>query len=191
MAGREGPRANPDPDGLQATRPRLGGGTQRKLTTSPLHDRRALQRALPRSVEFRPGHRGPGDVLCVWKLDRLGRSLIDLVSIVDGLRERGIGFRVLDGALSSVDTTSADGRLFFQIIAAMAEFERSLIKDRTRAGLQAARAQGRTGGRPSVVNEDVLTVARARKAEGESISAIAKALGVSRATLYRHLGESA
>lgn len=133
----------------------------------------------------------PGDVLCVWKLDRLGRSLIDLVSIVDGLRERGIGFRVLDGALSSVDTTSADGRLFFQIIAAMAEFERSLIKDRTRAGLEAARAQGRTGGRPSVVDEDVLTVARARKAKGESVSAIAKALGISRATLYRHLGESA
>lgn len=90
----------------------------------------------------------PGGVLCVWKLDRLGRSLIDLVSIVDGLRERGIGFRVLDGALSSVDTTSADGRLFFHIIAAMAEFERSLIKDRTRAGLEAAKAQGRTGGRP-------------------------------------------
>ncbi|MFD7231214.1 recombinase family protein [Streptomyces sp. NPDC059881] len=131
-----------------------------------------------------------GDVLCVWKLDRLGRSLIDLVSIVDGLRERGIAFRVLDGALSSVDTTSADGRLFFQVIAAMAEFERSLIKDRTRAGLDAARAQGRTGGRPSVVNEDALTVARARKAKGESVSAIAKALGVSRATLYRHLGES-
>lgn len=65
----------------------------------------------------------------------------------------------------------------------------SLIKDRTRAGLEAAKAQGRTGGRPSVVNADVLTVARARKAKGESVSAIAKALGVSRATLYRHLGE--
>ncbi|MGX1677032.1 helix-turn-helix domain-containing protein [Streptomyces althioticus] len=71
----------------------------------------------------------------------------------------------------------------------MAEFERSLIKERTRAGLDAAKAQGRTGGRPSVVNEDVLTVVRARKAKGESVSAIAKALGVSRATLYRHLGD--
>ncbi|MGW4824995.1 helix-turn-helix domain-containing protein [Streptomyces sp. NPDC004227] len=80
---------------------------------------------------------------------------------------------------------------YINIIAAMAEFERSLIKDRTRAGLEAAKAQGRTGGRPSVVSEDVLTVARARKANGESVSAIAKALGVSRATLYRHLGESA
>lgn len=71
----------------------------------------------------------------------------------------------------------------------MAEFERSLIKERTRAGLDAAKAQGRTGGRPSVVNEDVLTVARARKAKRESVSAVAKALGVSRATLYRHLAD--
>ncbi|MFF1291998.1 MULTISPECIES: recombinase family protein [unclassified Streptomyces] len=130
-----------------------------------------------------------GDTLVVWKLDRLGRSLIDLVSIVDGLRGRGIGFKVLTGALSAVDTTSADGRLFFQIIAAMAEFERSLIKDRTKAGLEAAKAQGRTGGRPTVITDDLLTVAKARKAKGESVSAIAKALGVSRATLYRHLSD--
>lgn len=78
-----------------------------------------------------------------------------------------------------------------QVVGAMAEFERSLIKERTRAGLDAAKAQGRTGGRPTVVDEDVLTVARARKAKGESVSAIAKALGISRATLYRHLDESA
>ncbi|MCZ7458510.1 recombinase family protein [Streptomyces sp. WMMC940] len=130
-----------------------------------------------------------GDTLVVWKLGRLGRSLIDLVSIVDGLRGRGIGFKVLTGALSAVDTTSADGRLFFQIIAAMAEFERSLIKDRTKAGLEAAKAQGRTGGRPTVITDDLLTVAKARKAKGESVSAIAKALGVSRATLYRHLSD--
>ncbi|NEA62295.1 recombinase family protein [Streptomyces sp. SID12488] len=128
-----------------------------------------------------------GDTLVVWKLDRLGRSLIDLVGIVDGLRGRGVGFKVLTGALSAVDTTSADGRLFFRIIAAMAEFERSLIKDRTKAGLAAAKAQGRTGGRPTVINDDLLTVAKARKAKGESVNAIAKALGVSRATLYRHL----
>jgi DNA invertase Pin-like site-specific DNA recombinase len=130
-----------------------------------------------------------GDTLVVWKLDRLGRSLIDLVSIVDGLRDRGIGFKILTGALSAVDTTSADGRLFFQIIAAMAEFERSLIKDRTKAGLEAAKAQGRTGGRSTVITDDLLTVAKARKAKGESVSAIAKALGVSRATLYRHLSD--
>ncbi|MET8419656.1 recombinase family protein [Streptomyces sp. NPDC005134] len=133
----------------------------------------------------------PGDTLCVWKLDRFARSLIDLVTMVDALRERGIGFKVLTGALANIDPGTTDGRLMLQVVGAMAEFERSLIKERTRAGLDAAKAQGRTGGRPTVVDEDVLTVARARKAKGESVSAIAKALGVSRATLYRHLGESA
>jgi DNA invertase Pin-like site-specific DNA recombinase len=97
--------------------------------------------------------------------------------------------KVLTGALASVDPNTPDGRLMLQVVGAMAEFERSLIKDRTRAGLDAAREQGRTGGRPSVVSEDVLTVARARKAKGESATSIARALGISRATLYRHLGE--
>ncbi|MFH9329719.1 recombinase family protein [Streptomyces althioticus] len=129
-----------------------------------------------------------GDSLCVWKLDRFARSLIDLVTTVDALRGRGIGFKVLTGALASIDPSTPDGRLMLQVIGAMAEFERSLIVERTRAGLEAAKAQGRTGGRPSVITEDVLTVAKARKAKGESITAIAKALGVSRATLYRHLG---
>ncbi|MEU0164929.1 helix-turn-helix domain-containing protein [Streptomyces iakyrus] len=76
-----------------------------------------------------------------------------------------------------------------QVVAAMAEFERSLVRERTRAGLDAAKAQGRTGGQPSAVNEDAPAVARERKEKGESVSAIAKALGVSRATLYRHLGD--
>ncbi|SBT95324.1 Helix-turn-helix domain of resolvase [Streptomyces sp. DI166] len=109
--------------------------------------------------------------------------------MVDTLRERGIGFKVLTGALANIDPSTADGRLMLQVVGAMAEFERSLVMERTRAGLDAAKAQGRTGGRPSVVNEDVLTVARARKAKGESVSAIAKALGASRATLYRRLGD--
>ncbi|MFE3144115.1 recombinase family protein [Streptomyces scopuliridis] len=133
----------------------------------------------------------PGDTLCVWKLDRFARFLIDLVTMVDTLRERGIGFKVLTGALANIDPGTADGRLMLQVVGAMAEFERSLIKERTRAGLEAAKAQGRTGGRPTVVDEDVLTVARARRTKGESVSAIAKTLGISRATLYRHLGESA
>ncbi|MGI5510506.1 recombinase family protein [Streptomyces sp. CA-106131] len=136
-------------------------------------------------------HLREGDTLCVWKLDRFARSLIDLVTMVDALRERRIGFKVLTGALANIDTSTPDGRLMLQVIGAMAEFERSLIKERTRAGLDAAKAQGRTGGRPSVVSEDVLAVARARKAKGESVSTIAKALGISRATLYRHLDESA
>lgn len=130
-----------------------------------------------------------GDSLCVWKLDRFARSLIDLVTLVDGLGQRGIGFKVLTGALANIDSGTADGRLMLQVVGAMAEFERSLIKERTKAGLEAAKAQGRTGGRPTVISDDKLTAAKARKAKGESVSAIAKALGVSRATLYRHLGE--
>ncbi|WP_404959975.1 recombinase family protein [Streptomyces sp. 147326] len=130
-----------------------------------------------------------GDSLCVWKLDRFARSLIDLVTLVDGLSQRGIGFKVITGALANIDPGTADGRLMLQVVGAMAEFERSLIKERTKAGLEAAKAQGRTGGRPTVITDDKLTVAKVRKAKGESVSAIAKALGVSRATLYRHLGE--
>ncbi|MGW8846903.1 recombinase family protein [Streptomyces xiamenensis] len=131
----------------------------------------------------------PGDTLCVWKLDRFARSLIDLVTMVDALAERGIGFKVLTGALASINPNTPDGRLMLQVVGAMAEFERSLIKDRTRAGLEAAKAQGRTGGRPTVMDADKLAVAKARRAKGESVSAVAKALGVSRATLYRALGE--
>ncbi|MFD9357212.1 recombinase family protein [Streptomyces sp. NPDC060031] len=132
----------------------------------------------------------PGDTLCVWKLDRFARSLIDLVNMVDALAARGVGFKVLTGALASIDPNTPDGRVMLQVVGAMAEFERSLIKDRTRAGLDAARAQGRVGGRPAVMDTDKLAVAKARKAKGESVTAIAKALGVSRATLYRALDES-
>ncbi|MFD7497970.1 recombinase family protein [Streptomyces sp. NPDC059832] len=132
----------------------------------------------------------PGDTLCVWKLDRFARSLIDLVNMVDALAARGIGFKVLTGALASIDPNTPDGRLMLQVVGAMAEFERSLIKDRTRAGLDAARAQGHVGGRPAVMDADKLAAAKARKAKGESVTAIAKALGVSRATLYRALDES-
>ncbi|MGW7584107.1 recombinase family protein [Kitasatospora sp. NPDC054768] len=130
----------------------------------------------------------PGDTLYVWKLDRFARSLIDLVTMVDTLSTRGIGFKVLTGALASIDPNTPDGRLMLQVVGAMAEFERSLIKDRTRAGLDAAKAQGRIGGRPNALDADKLAAARARRAKGESVTAIARALGVSRATLYRHLG---
>src|SRR5438270_6615664 len=116
-----------------------------------------------------------GDTLVCWKLDRLSRSLIDLVSLVDDLRKLGIGFKVLTGALASVDTTTADGRLFFTIIAGMAEFERELIRERTRAGLEAAKAQGRTGGRPAAMSADQITMAKALQADGKSMGQIAKA----------------
>lgn len=128
-----------------------------------------------------------GDTLCVWKLDRLGRSVKDVLTIADDLHGRGIGLRILTGKLAGNYTPSGEGKFFFTMMAAFAELERDIIRERTRAGLEAAKAQGRTGGRPSVVNEDILCAARARRAKGESVNSIADALGVSRPTLHRHL----
>jgi DNA invertase Pin-like site-specific DNA recombinase len=90
-----------------------------------------------------------GDTLLVWRLDRLGRSLKDLIEIIGGLEKRGIGFRSLQ---ESIDTTTSRGRLIFHVFGALAEFERNLIRERTRAGLEAARARGRKGGRPRALD---------------------------------------
>jgi DNA invertase Pin-like site-specific DNA recombinase len=127
----------------------------------------------------------PGDTLVVWKLDRLGRSLRHLVETVTGLAEHGIGFRSLQEA---IDTTTPGGKLVFHVFAALAEFERDLIRERTTAGLAAARARGRRGGRPSALTGHKLQVARAMYSSGQyTVAAIATTLGVSRASIYRHL----
>ena len=127
----------------------------------------------------------PGDTLVVWKLDRLGRSLRHLVDTVTGLADRRIGFRSLQEA---IDTTTPGGKLVFHVFAALAEFERDLIRERTSAGLAAARARGRQGGRPSVMTADKLKVARDMHGSGQyTMTAIATTLGVSRASIYRHL----
>ena len=127
----------------------------------------------------------PGDTLVVWKLDRLGRSLPHLVDTVTGLAARGVGFRSFQEA---IDTTTPGGKLVFHVFAALAEFERDLIRERTSAGLAAARARGRHGGRPSVMTAHKLHVARELYRSGEyTVAAIAKTLGVSRASIYRHL----
>jgi DNA invertase Pin-like site-specific DNA recombinase len=126
----------------------------------------------------------PGDTLVVWKLDRLGRSLRHLVDAITGLADRGIGFRSLQEA---IDTTPG-GKLVFHVFAALAGFERDLIRERTNAGLAAARARGRCGGRPSVLTGHKLEVAREMYASGQyTVAAIATTLGVSRASIYRHL----
>ncbi|MGA9309196.1 MAG: recombinase family protein [Pseudonocardiaceae bacterium] len=127
-----------------------------------------------------------GDVLAVWKLDRLGRSVKEILTLADALHDRGIGLRILTGTLAGSYTPTGEGKFFFTVMAAFAELERDLIHQRTMAGLAAARAQGRIGGRPSVMDPDKLAAARARLARGQSATQIAKALGVSRATLYRH-----
>jgi DNA invertase Pin-like site-specific DNA recombinase len=129
-----------------------------------------------------------GDTLVVWKLDRLGRSVKDVLTIADDLHARGIGVRILTGKLSGSYSPTGEGKFFFTMMAAFAELERDIIHERTMAGLAAARAQGRNGGRPTVMDEDKLAAARARRERGESPTQIAKALGVSRASVYRHLG---
>ena len=128
-----------------------------------------------------------GDTLVVWKLDRLGRSLPHLIESVKSLDERGIGFWSLK---ESIDTTTSTGKLVFHVFAALAEFERDIIRERTAAGLVAARARGRKGGRPKSLDE-----AKRRQAvtlyedKSNTIDEICRTLRIGRTTLYRHLGK--
>jgi DNA invertase Pin-like site-specific DNA recombinase len=130
-----------------------------------------------------------GDTLVVWKLDRLGRDLRHLVNTVHDLTQRGIGFKVLTGHGASIDTTTPAGKLVFGIFAALAEFERELIAERTRAGLASARARGRTGGPPFKMTAAKVRLAMAAMGQpGTKISDLCRELGVTRQTLYRHVG---
>jgi len=130
-----------------------------------------------------------GDVLAAWKLDRLGRDLRHLVNLVHELTERGVGLRILAGHGAAVDTTTAPGKLVFGIFAALAEFERELIVERTKAGLLAARARGRRGGRPYKMTAAKLRLAQAAMADPETgVGELCRELGVTRQTLYRHVG---
>lgn len=129
-----------------------------------------------------------GDTLVVWRLDRLGRSLQHLVQTINDLHNRGVGFKSLH---ESIDTTSATGRLVFHIFAALAEFERDLIIDRTKAGLAAAKERGSKPGRKPALSPDQVAVVRKMHESGEhTVDAIAKVVGVSRATVYRALPRS-
>lgn len=126
-----------------------------------------------------------GDTLIVWKLDRLARSVKQLIETVEKLRSRNIGFRSLT---ESIDTTTAQGRLVFHMFSALAEFERSLIRERTQAGLAAARRQGRTGGRPPKLSPDDIEAAKAMLTNPDiGVTQIAHRLNVSAATLYRYI----
>lgn len=130
-----------------------------------------------------------GDTLVVWKLDRFGRSLGHLIEAVRRLEERNVGFRSLQ---ENIDTTTSGGKLVFHLFGALAEFERDLIRERTHAGLQAARARGRKGGRPPVLIGDRLLQAQSLMNDPKnSPRAICATLGISRATLYRHIGHLA
>jgi DNA invertase Pin-like site-specific DNA recombinase len=128
----------------------------------------------------------PGDTLVVWKLDRLGRSLRHLIDTVAELQRRDVGFRSLQ---ESIDTTTPGGKLVFHLFGALAEFERDIIRERTNAGLDAARARGRAGGRPLRMTLEKVAIARQMYDTHEhTVAVIARTLGVSRASVYRHLG---
>jgi DNA invertase Pin-like site-specific DNA recombinase len=129
-----------------------------------------------------------GDTLVIWKLDRLGRDLRHLINTVHDLTERGVGLKVLTGQGAAIDTTTPSGKLIFGIFAALAEFERELIVERTKAGLAAARARGRKGGAPYKMTPAKVRLAMAAMGQPEThVGALCRELGVTRQTLYRHV----
>jgi DNA invertase Pin-like site-specific DNA recombinase len=125
-----------------------------------------------------------GDTLVAWRLDRLGRSLPHLITTMTSLEERGIGFKSLT---ENIDTTTSGGKLIFHIFGALAEFERNLIRERTTAGLTAARARGKRGGRPQALTVRQLGIARELYKKRYPIAEICRTLKISRATLYRYI----
>lgn len=128
----------------------------------------------------------PGDTLVVWKLDRLGRSLRQLIDIISQLDASGVAFKVLTGQGAAIDTTRPEGRFVFAVFAALTEFERELIRERTRAGLQSARTRGKVGGRrPKMTPAKVRTAASALADAKTNVAELSRVLGVHRSTIYR------
>src|SRR5512144_874477 len=139
----------------------------------------------PIGLEEAMSHLREGDTLVVWRLDRLGRSLRHLIETITGLNNRKIGFKSITEA---IDTTTSGGKLIFHIVGALAEFERDIIRERTQAGLNAARARGRKGGRPKSLTPKKAQMAQALyKDKNNTIDEICRTLHISRATLYRYI----
>jgi DNA invertase Pin-like site-specific DNA recombinase len=164
------------------------------LIAAGVDEERLYQDTVSGKKEARPGLQAclkalqPGNTLLVWKLDRLGRDLKHLITIVDQLREGNIGFKVLTGHGAQIDTTTPNGRLVFSLFASLAEYERELIIERTHAGLKAARARGRLGGLPRKMNADTLRMAAAAMADHKAVAfQVAKRLNITTATLYTYL----
>jgi len=127
----------------------------------------------------------PGDTLVVWRLDRLGRSLKKLIELTNVMKDRGVGFKSI---IESIDTTTPTGQFFFHITGAFAELERNLIRERTQAGLQAARSRGRNGGRPKAIDAKTFEIAlQLYNEKNISVGDICKKLGIVKRTFYRHL----
>ena len=161
-----------------------------------------MRPGLPREGQYPKGRHGapgltaalgylrPGDTLVVWKLDRLGRSVKEVLTIADDLHARGIGVRILTGKLAGSYSPAGEGRFFFTMMAAFAELERDIIHERTMAGLAAAKAQGRTGGRPTVMDADKLAAARAGAARAPPRSPRPSASAAPRSTAIWQLRAS-
>jgi DNA invertase Pin-like site-specific DNA recombinase len=167
---------------LQRDALRTAGVAPKNIYTDTITGTKANRPGLDQALS----HLREGDTLVVWRLDRLGRSLKHLIETVTALKQQKIAFKSLT---ENIDTSTAAGNLVFQIFGALAEFERNLIKERTMAGLEAARARGRKGGRPTL-NTAAGTIAMAKKLYRDrtlSISEILQTLHISRATLYRYL----
>ncbi len=161
-----------------------------KISTR-VKERPELEKALTLAREFKQAAPNQPVILTVVEMKRLARSAAELMSLSSTLQADGIQLELLSGPLQGVYDPNGAGAIVFAVLAVSAEVEREGIREKTLEGLDAAARKGNHGGRPSVVDDDKLAVARARHAKGESVSAIAKALGISRATLYRHIGESA
>lgn len=169
-------RVSTDDQNLDLQRDALGGAGCERLFTDTMSGAKADRPGLTAALEFARS----GDVLIVWRLDRLGRSLPDLVRLVGELDAKGVGFESLS---EKIDATTAAGRLVFHVFAALAEFERNLIRERTHAGLAAARARGRKGGRRELDLEKQTAIARM---SDQPPAVVCKALGISRSTFYKY-----
>src|SRR5260370_4604432 len=152
-----------------------------KIFTDVISGAKAERKGLEETLEYVR----EGDTLVVWRLDRLGRSLKHLIETITKLNNRKIGFKSIT---ENIDTTTSGGKLIFHIFGALAEFERDIIRERTNAGLQAARARGRLGGRPKTLNPKKQSMAQALyNNKDNSIEEICKTLNISRSTLYRYI----
>ncbi|HHR9696936.1 TPA: recombinase family protein [Salmonella enterica subsp. enterica serovar Mbandaka] len=171
-------RVSTDDQRMDLQRDALTAAGCEKVFTDTASGAKAARPGLAEALAFAR----KGDVLVVWRLDRLGRSLPELVKVVGELEAAGVGF---ESVTERIETRSAAGRLVFHVFAALAEFERRLIVERTHAGLEAARARGRKGGRPALPPEKVAAI-QAMAAGNRSVSEICKALKIGRSTLYKY-----
>jgi len=174
-------RVSTDDQNLNLQRDALEKAGCDKIFTDQVSGTKAKRPGLEQALS----HLRAGDTLVVWRLDRLGRSLRHLIDTITDLQERGIGFKSLT---ESIDTTTSGGRLVFNIFASLAEFEREIIRERTQAGLQAARARGRSGGRRKALTDKQVQQLKQLAADpNNSVEEMCKTFGISRMTYYRYV----